>query len=350
MTHFILLITILLVLLLPSTVGAQESTAPAETTATADVLPAPPAETNLVVARVAGTPITEKQVLDAINEIAKQRNLPLNQMQERNAMLFNDVIDNLVTIAVIKAQVRERNITASDAEVEQQMKQLAAGFPSAEEFQKALATQGLTEADLRGSIKETIAMQKVIDSATRDIPPVTDADMEKFYTDNPDKFAVGERVRAAHILLQIPQDATDAQEAELKKELERIRFEIEAETISFADAAAKYSQDENTAANGGTLGILARGSLPKSFEDVIFNMKPETITPVLESQAGYHILKLLELQPAGKISLEEAKPAVKQFLEQTTKQTAGQEFITTLKASATIEAFMTAEEFAKRHP
>ena len=348
MIRLALITTILLLLLSPSATAAQESTEPSE--ATADVSPAPPAETNLVVARVAGTPITEKQVLDAINEIARQRNLPLNQMQERNAMLFNDVIDNLVTIAVIKAQIREQNITVSDTEIEQQMKQLAAGFPSAEEFQKALAAQERTEADLRGSIRENIAIQKVIDAATRDIPPITDADMEKFYTDNPDKFAIGERVRAAHIMLQVPQDATDAQESEFKKELERIRFEIEAETISFADAAAKYSQDENTAANGGALGILARGSLPKSFEDVIFNMKPETITPVLESQAGYHILKLLELQPAGKVSLEEAKPAVKQFLEQTAKQLAGQEFIATLKNGATIEAFMSAEEFAKRHP
>ena len=350
MIRLALTVAVLLLLLSLSATAAQEPVSTSEEAAPKDAAPAPVVETNLVVARVAGIPVTEKQVLETINEIAKQRNLPFNQMQERNAVLFNDAINSLVTLAVLKAQVRERNITVSDTEVEQQLNQMTAGFPSAEDFQKALTAQGLTEADLRGNIKENIAMQKVIDGATRNVPPVTDTDMEKFYNDNLDKFAVGERVRAAHIMLQIPQDATDAQEAELKKELERIRFEIEAETISFADAAAKYSQDENTAANGGILGVLARGSLPKSFEDVIFNMKPETITPVLESQAGYHILKLLELQPAGKISLEEAKPAVKQFLEQTAKQTAGQEFVATLKSSATIEAFMSAEEFAKRHP
>jgi parvulin-like peptidyl-prolyl isomerase len=208
----------------------------------------------------------------------------------------------------------------------------------------------MTEADLRGNIKETIAMQKVIDNMTGSVPPVTEAAVEKFYTDNPGKFAVPERVRAAHILLEIPQDATAAQKTELQRKLESIRFEIEAESITFTDAAAKYSQDKKTASSGGNLGIMTRDNMPKSFADALFNAKPGTISPVLESQSGYHILQMRELISAGTAPLEEASATIRQFLEQETKQTALRKSVAELKAKTTIETFMSAEEFAKRHP
>ena len=325
------------------------SGAAAEETSGATGIVSPGIDADLVVVRVSGDPITEKQVLNAISEMARQENLTLEQSRQRNSILFDRAIENLITVSLSRMKMREMNIAVSDAEVEAQMRQTAQSFPSPEAFQKALADQGLTETGLRNNIREIIRMQKFADESSKDAAPVTEAEIEKFYAGNRDKFALPERARVAHILLQIPPNATAAQKEEIRKKLEGIRVEIAAETITFADAAAKYSQDAKTAANGGEIGLMTRDNLPKPLADAVFNTKPGTVSPALESQSGYHILKALELLPAGPADLEGIKPALRQSLEQSAKQAARQKFIEQLKAKASIEYFMTSEEFAKRH-
>jgi peptidyl-prolyl cis-trans isomerase C len=251
---------------------------------------------------------------------------------------------------VIKDQVRQQNITVDKALVDQQVQQLSKRYSSQEAFEKELSAQGVTESELRMSIEQSIALQQVIDRAIQNLPQSTDVEIEKFYNDNPDKFSLPERVRAAHILLRADRQNTETQKAEIGKRLETIRADIEAKTISFAEAAAKYSQDTVTAAKGGDLGMLIRGRLPKPIEDAAFSIKPGTLSQVIETPVGYHIVQSLELKPAGKATLEESKSSIKQYLDQIAKQTAAQKYIADLKTKATIESFMTPEEFSKRHP
>ena len=333
--------TILLSLFMSGVAAADEVPAAAESAS-------PYSATDLVVARVSGDPITEKQVSDAINELAKREELSLEQTKQRNSLLFDRAVEVLVTHSLLKARIREMNIAVDDATVEAQVRQTAQRFPSQEAFQKALASQGLTEAGLRNSIVENIKMQKITEEASKNAAIVSDAEIEKFYADNPDKFALPERARMAHILLQIPQGATAVQKEEIRKRLESIRVDIEAEIITFADAAAKYSQDEKTASRGGDMGFVTRGNLPKAFADALFNRKPSSVSPAMESQAGYHILKMLEFRPAEQATFEEAKPALRQSLEANAKQSAQRKFVEELKSKTVIEYFMTAEEFAKR--
>jgi peptidyl-prolyl cis-trans isomerase C len=318
-----------------------------------DALNASPAkseEAGLVVARVLGQPITEKQILEVIDDLARQNKMSLEQQRQRNSLLFEDALDNLITVMAIKDQARQQNIIVDKALVDQQVQQLAKRYPSQEAFQKELSAQGVTESELRMSIEQSIALQQVIDQAVQNLPPSTDMEIEKFYNDNPDKFSVPERVHAAHILLRADRQNTEAQKAEISKRLEIIRADIEAKTITFAEAAAKYSQDTVTAAKGGDLGMVIRGRLPKSMEDAAFSIKPGTLSPVIETPIGYHIVQSIELKPAGKASLEESKSSIKQYLDQMAKQTATKKYIADLKTKATIESFMTPEEFAKRHP
>ena len=120
-------------------------------------------------------------------------------------------------------------MTPDQAKVEQQWQQLLKNFPSQADFQKALAAQGLTDAQLRKNIEENMKMQQVLDLALKDVPPATDAEVQKFYDDNPQKLSRPEQVHAAHILLLVDKNITPEQEAETKKKLEGIRAEIEVE-------------------------------------------------------------------------------------------------------------------------
>ncbi|HSW39652.1 MAG TPA: peptidylprolyl isomerase, partial [Acidobacteriota bacterium] len=174
-------------------------------------------------------------------------------------------------------------------------------------------------------------------------------DIAIFYRDNPDKFLMPERVRAAHIMLRHAAAKTGEEKAAIREKLVKIREDIESGLITFADAAAKYSQDESNAHKGGELGLITRGQTLKLFEDIAFTTWPETISPVFETAVGFHIIKVLELLQEGPATLEEATPAIKEFLEQSTKQTTTQNYVSKLKKEAVIETFMTREEFLRRN-
>jgi peptidyl-prolyl cis-trans isomerase C len=307
-------------------------------------------ESDLVVATVSGEPITEKQVLTTISVLEKQTLLKPDERKDRNILLFKGALDNLVTLTLLKAEARNLNVTVDKARIDQQMQLFETRYGSKEAFEKAMAKQGTNETSLRKSIEENWSVQEVLDRAAKDVPAISDAEIQKFYDSNSEKLLSPERAHVAQILLKADPAATAEQKAQIKKNLENIRADIESKKITFEDAAAKFSQDQASAKNGGDQGFVSRGQTEKQLEEAIFTAFPGSLTPVIESPSGYHLVRVIELKPAGKATLEEAKPSIQQYLSQTAKQSAIQKYVHGLKAKAVVETFMTAEEFDKRHP
>jgi peptidyl-prolyl cis-trans isomerase C len=339
----IMLFILLLHVLLSTSIG-QEAASPAPSS------PSQSEPTNLVVLRISGRPITERQVLAMIRDMAGQMKLPLEQLRQRNSLLFKNALTNLITIALLKDQIQQQNIVVAPAAIDQQAAKIAKQYASPEAFQKALTAQGLTESDLRKNLEESIGLQQVIDGIVKNVPSAADAEIEKFYTDNPGKFSLPERMRASHILLTVRSSSTTEQKAVLKKKLEVIRADIEAGTISFADAVTQYSQDPATASKGGDLGTITRGQMAKPLEDAVFDTKPGMLSAVVESPLGYHLIKTIDMKPAGQATLEESKESIKQYLDQIAKQAAKKKYVEELQSKTKIESFMTEEEFVNRHP
>ncbi len=324
--------------------------APVATPATNPAPAAKPAAADDVVARVYGESITEKQVLAAINQMAQRRQLPPQQMQQRDALLFKDAVDTLVGMALLKNEAKTEKLTVAKEKVDETYQGIVKGFPSEAEFKKALDTQGMTEASLRVAVEDNLINQLILDSVTKGLPPVADADVQKFYDGNPRFFERPEQVHASHILLQIAADATPEQKAETMKKLEAIRADIESKKVTFAEAASKYSEDKNNAAKGGDLGFISRGQTLKSFEDAAFTTKPGSLSPVVETQSGYHLISVSEVRPAGKVSMDEAKKSIQGYLENQEKQTAIQKYIDGLRAKTTVEILISEDQWKQRHP
>jgi peptidyl-prolyl cis-trans isomerase C len=306
---------------------------------------------DLVVARVAGDIITEKQVLSAIEEMTRrqQPQLSLQQMQQRNSLLFKPALDNLVNVSLLKREVAQKHVTVDPAKVEQNYRQMTQGMKP-EEIKAAMDKQGLNEASLKKSIEENLSYTQVLEDAVKAIPSPSEDAAKKFYIENPQSFNVPEQVRAAHILLKVDPNAKPEQKAEIRKKIESLRADLESKKITFAEAAAKYSEDPSNAQKGGDLGKFGRGQMVKPFEDAAFATKPGTLSPVVETNFGYHIIQVMEVKPAGKAPFEEAKPLIVNYLNESARQTAAEKYLADLKAGAKIEMFMTQEEWTKRHP
>jgi len=162
---------------------------------------------------------------------------------------------------------------------------------------------------------EAVKLQYVVlsQAALADAVTVSDAEAQQYFNAHSADFAKEER-RVSHILLTVPQNATAAQKAQVKAQAEAILKEVRANPAKFAEIAKARSQDPGSAANGGDLGFFGRGTMVKQFDDVAFQMKPGQISEVVETQFGYHILKLDEVKTPD---FSSAKEAVINHLKQT---------------------------------
>jgi peptidyl-prolyl cis-trans isomerase C len=302
-----------------------------------------------VIAKVAGESITERQVLEAINQLARQRPLTREQMQQKDVLLYKDALETLIGLALLKSEAKEMNIVVDPAKVDESWQAMVKRFPSEGQFKQTLLAQGMTEADLRKKLEDSLLFQKVVDTVVVNPPATTDADAQKFYDGNPQLFQIPEQVHAAHILLKVDAAATPEQKAELKKKLEDMRADLESKKSTFAEAA-KVSDDKSNAQKGGDLGFFPRGRMVKPFEDAAFSAEPGTLTGIVETQFGYHLIHVIEKKPAGRRSLEESRKDIVNFLGQKSKSEAIQKHVDGLKEKTKVETLMTAEEWTKRHP
>jgi peptidyl-prolyl cis-trans isomerase D len=148
-----------------------------------------------------------------------------------------------------------------------------------------------------------------LDSVKKAITPNED-DIKSYYEQNVARLSGKEERRASHILINAPKDmaATDKEKARAKAAalLEQVRKAPD----TFADVARKNSQDAGSAASGGDLDFFARGAMVKPFEDAAFSMKKGDISNLVESDFGFHIIKLVDIKSPAQKSFEEVKPTI----------------------------------------
>jgi len=316
-------------------------------------VPQPPPgqeQNNSVVVRVSGEPITEKQVQEAINQLASQQKLDAQQMKQKDTLLFNRALDNVIATVLLKNEALEKKLTVEPSKVNEAYEGIRKRFPSEEAFKQALSAQGFNESELRRALEDNMLVSLAVDASVQNVPAATDTDIKKFYDDNPKFFDQPEQAHAAHILLRVPPNSTPDQKAEIQKRLEGIRADIESKKVVFSEAATKNSDDKASAQKGGDLGFFPRGRMAKPFEDAVFSAPAGTLTPVIETQFGYHLIKVIEIKPAGKMSLAEANDKIKSYLEGITKQQVIEKHVADLRTKTAIETVMTQEQWDKRHP
>ena len=143
---------------------------------------------------------------------------------------------------------------------------------------------------------------------------VSEADMKKFYESNQRQFGVGETRQASHILIAVEQSAPEDAKKKARAQADQIYAELKKNPAAFAELAKKHSQDPGSAAKGGDLGSFGRGMMVKAFDDAVFGLKPGEISPPVETEYGYHIIRVTAVNPAQMKSFEEVKPVIEREL------------------------------------
>lgn len=146
-------------------------------------------------------------------------------------------------------------------------------------------------------VPEKVKIEFVLLSAASLIPSmkVDDAEVKKYYEENAAKYQGDEQRRASHILIGFSANATPAQKQEAKAKAEDILAQVKKNPKQFESLAAQFSQDPGSATKGGDLGLFGRGAMVKPFEESAFSMKVDQISDLVESEFGYHIIKVTEV-------------------------------------------------------
>ncbi len=176
--------------------------------------------------------------------------------------------------------------------------------------------QAPEEANIEYVLLDVEAIQKSI--------VLNEADMKTYYEQNVASLSgSNEERRASHILITSPSTDSAADRAKAKAKAEELLAQVRKAPDSFADVAKKNSQDPGSAARGGDLDYFARGAMVPAFEKTVFAMKKGEISNVVETDFGYHIIKLVDVRGAKTLSYEEVKPKIEAALR---KQEAQKKF------------------------
>ncbi len=291
-----------------------------------------------VIVRVNGEEITRGDIQEvmavAMQQIGGQ--VPPQQLQQMQAQMYNNVREQLITKKLMDAAIASANVVISEEDLAAAMDEIRASVPPGQDLAAALAASGTTLEELTENVKEQLATRKFLESKTEGIADASEAEVREFYDANPDRFKKPEGVSASHILIKFDETDTDETKAEKKAQLETIRTDIIAETITFQDAAATNSHCPSSA-QGGSLGTFGKGQMVPEFEVAAFTQEIDEVGDVIETQFGYHIIKVTERQEEGVVDFEEAKEQITAFLSSQKKQEAVAAFVKSLRDSATIE-------------
>ena len=247
-------------------------------------------ENNKILANVNGNSITERDI-DAMIMAMGQQGAAYNNPQGR-AMILDQVINK--KLMLLDA---EKNLYEYDAEFKAEL------------------------AQIKEDMLANFAIKKVVENIT-----VTDDEVKADYDNNPDKFKTGESVEASHILV----DSEDKAKELLDK--------INAGEISFEDAARENSSCPSSQ-NGGELGQFGRGQMVKEFEDAAFSLEVGVVSAPVQTQFGWHLIKVSAKSESSAMPYEEIADQLKEQLLADKQQKAYASKINQLKILFPVDKF-----------
>jgi peptidyl-prolyl cis-trans isomerase C len=330
--------------------GACSKSAPAAAassqngaTATSGQAPAPPpvkpvaAQLPDVIARVNGEPIQRAEFEKAIKTLEAQNggSVPADQRDR----VYRGVLDQMIGYKLLVQESQARKIAVADAELEARVSQIRSQFPTEEAFKQVLAQQNLTVEQLKSDARSELLVTNLLKAEVEPKVAVTPEQVSDFYQKNPDKFQQGERVRASHILLAFPPNADAAAKLTVKTKAEGLLKELKAGK-DFATLAKANSQDPGSAVKGGDLDYFEKGQMVGPFDQAAFTLKPGEMSDLVETQFGYHIIKVTEKQASRAVPLAEVRDKIQQYLDNQSRQAATEAFVGALKTKGKVEIFI----------
>jgi len=265
---------------------------------------------NPTIVTVNGDPVRTSQVRLMMQNLAAQ--LGQGQQEIDQQQLFQAATQQVIDTKLLAQEARRRDITADNATVDGIMGQIEQQTGGRESLDGFLESMGLDYDEFKANVTESVLVQNLIEQQIRPGVEVTDQEIQDFYTGNPQMFERPDQVRARHILIAVEQGTDDETKADAKARAEAARKRATGGE-DFAALATELSEGPS-APNGGDLGFFSADRMVKPFSDAAFALEPGAISQVVETQFGYHVIKVEERRAASTQPLEEVREPLRNAL------------------------------------
>jgi peptidyl-prolyl cis-trans isomerase C len=314
----------------------------------------PAVDPNAVVLTIGDTKVTEGRLAKIIAPRMKQSagRVPENMMGQYKQQMRRQAMEQMIIETMLAEKEKAKNITVSEEEVAEQInKQIAQQNLTVDDFKSLLKAYGVEYSEYQENMKKRALFEKLMDTEfAGKIKEPNAAEIKAYYDENAQQqFVNPEKIHAKHILIR-PADGNDPNKAKLEAKtkaqelLAKIKGGAEFETV------AKESSACPSAKNGGDLGAQPKGTFVPEFEKAAYALKPGEISDVVETQFGYHIIKLVEHSDANTVSLEDAKEKIVAALGDKQKEQIVMDYIQNLKSEANVTFANEADKFELKAP
>ncbi len=316
------------------------------------------------VVTVNGDAITRSQYEKAFDAVAQNSmfsqmgiDIKKDETSFLHLMLKDRVINELIVKKLLDQEIDKKHIKVSKEDMDKELKNIIDKVGSKEKFNELLKQNGVSSAQFKKDLSDEVKIQKLVDSLS--VVSISDKDAQKFYKENEDKFKNPDKVRASHILVSANYEELKAKiaatpegkkmsaadlDAAVKKEMadkkakaDKLLAEAKKNPKDFAKLAKENSDDTVSAKEGGDLGFFAKEEMVEPFANAAFAMKPNTLSNVIQTPYGYHIILVTDRQKAGVEPFDKVKSEIKEFLTNQEKVKVLQQYVDTLKNQAKIE-------------
>lgn len=272
----------------------------------------------VVVATVNGESITEQELeeeLTAAKNTLAQQGIILEgeQAKEMEEMLRQQVLSQLIDRNLIMAEVESLDLQPTDKEVQEQIASIKEQLGNEAEFKKYLAANGINEPKLGDFIKEQMAVGKLYEKISAEVPQPTDTEIEDFFAKNGAQYNEPEQRQVSHILIGVGDSSDGKNRTEMDAKVLALQVVNKvAAGEDFSQLAKQYSDDLGSKDNGGQYPPFSKGSgFVAEFENAAFALAngEYTVEPV-KTTFGYHIIRLDQIIPAQTHTLDEVKEQI----------------------------------------
>ncbi|MFZ2658335.1 MAG: peptidylprolyl isomerase [Victivallales bacterium] len=305
-----------------------------------------------VVAKIGDEKITKadieaefKPVISMMKENGQFDKIPPETWKKEVVSGINDI----VTTKLLMKLAEENGYKPDSAKTDEEFKKMTAKIPP-EQLADMLAKQGMTEEAIKKRIGISLAIQKWVEEKVVADIKISDEDVEKFYKENQDRFKKPESVHASHILIK--PDEIDAEKAKTMSDADKKKASDEQKQkalkktqeilakLKSGEDFAKLAKENSTCPSkekGGDLGSFEKGKMVPEFEKSAFSLKPGEMSDIVETQFGYHIIKVSERNDAETAPLKDVKSFILDNMKKQKTSEAVQKLIESEKQKRKVE-------------
>ena len=268
--------------------------------------------------------IMVSELQDEVNRFRTRFPLMESQSDRWIKNLARRILEQMIQSEILYQKSVEKGIRISELELEQEINNLIGDF-SKSKLQLVLGKSGLEFSAWKNRIKKNLMVQKLIEQEVDQKIRVKNFEMKNRFKKDSGLYVVPERVHAYQIVV------TSESEAHiLRKSL------LQGEDFVTLARASSLSPD---AKRGGDLGFFSESQLPREFDEVVFNLKIDEISEVIQSPYGFHLFKVTEKREARKMNYVEAKPSIRKELLQEKREEIFKEWVADLRKTANVKIY-----------